>query len=379
MGIKVNRDEFWELYRKSFGVYGAVTQDTVDALNDILDRFETEKRLKFVSHYAYVLATSFHETGLGGHHFKPVKEKRERTNSPRRANQDRYWVTGFYGRGHVQTTWEDNYRKLGKALGVGEMFVQNPDLLLTAKWSYESLVYGLSAGMYRKDASGPKKLGRYLKKDDASVEDYVRARDCVNGDIAKNGLLIANHAEKFENILFRSMAISIASGNPAASSPESASDNEIDPPSVGTPSITQTADTIVNTGNSTDPASTTTIPMEPPVKEGASASAAKATILGFTVPVGVVTVIESIQGLVRDGYLDAKEIASTVVRLIIDNQKYVLMLIGAYIGLLIVKKIGKQVTFWLSMLTAAVPSWNTVVVPPSSEPARAKWWRYGSR
>lgn len=375
MGIKVNRDKFWELYRKSFGVYGAVTQDTVDALNDILDRFETEKRLKFVSHYAYVLATSFHETGIGGHHFKPVREKRERANSPRRANQDRYWVTGFYGRGQVQTTWEDNYRKLGKALGVGEMFVQNPDLLLTAEWSYESLVYGLSTGMYRKDASGPKKLGRYLKKDDASVEDYVRARDCVNGDIKKNGLLIAGYAEKFENILLRSEASSIASGNPAVSSPESASDTDIDPPSVETPSMTQNADTIVNTAPVTaDAEPTTTIEMAPPAKEGATNSAAKATLLGFAVPVFVATIAESMQSLVKDGYLDAKEIGSTVVKLIVDNQKYVLMLIGAFIVLLIIKKLLKQVTFWISMLTAAIPKWNTIVVPPGEAAPASKWF-----
>lgn len=375
MGIKVNRDKFWELYRKSFGAYGAVTQDTVDALNDILDRFETEKRLKFVSHYAYVLATSFHETGVDGHHFKPVKEKRERASSPRRANQDRYWLTGFYGRGQVQTTWEENYRKLGKALGVGELFVQNPDLLLTAEWSYESLVYGLSTGMYRKDASGPKKLGRYLKEDDASVEDYVRTRDCVNGDIKKNGLLIANHAEKFENILFRSEASSIASGNPAVSSPESASDTEIDPPSVETPSTVQNADTIVNTAPAAaETPATTTIEMAPPAKEGSTNSAAKATLLGFAVPVFVATMAESIQSLVKDGYLDAKEIGSTVVKLIVDNQKYVLMLIGAFIVLLIIKKLLKQVTFWISMLTAAIPKWNTIVVPPGEAAPASKWF-----
>lgn len=226
--MKVDRSKFWKLYHKGFDAYGPTTQATVDALNDILDRFETETRLKGISHYSYTLATSFHETGVGGNHFVPVKEGRERASSPRRANQDRYWKTGFYGRGQTQTTWEENYRKLGKALGVGELFVQNPDLLLTAKWSYESLVYGLSSGMYRSDSKGKKSLSRYLKGDDASLQDYVNARDVVNGDIKKNGLLIANYAEKFENILTQSQ---ISTAHPQSS----ASGNDVIKPADETP------------------------------------------------------------------------------------------------------------------------------------------------
>lgn len=204
MGIKVDRKEFWKRYHASFDAYGRTTQATTDALNDILDRFETETRLKYISHYAYVLATSYHETGINGNHFVPVKEGRERASSPRRANQDKYWGTGFYGRGQVQTTWKENYLKLGKGLGVGDMFVKNPDLLLTGQWSYESLVYGLSTGLYRGDSAGRKTLSRYLKSDDATLQQYIDARDVVNGDKAKNGLLIATYAEKFENILKQS-------------------------------------------------------------------------------------------------------------------------------------------------------------------------------
>lgn len=213
--IKVDRDKFWELYRNSFG---SVTQVTVDALNYILDRFETENRLNGIAQHSYVLATSYHETGKDGNHFAPVKEGRERSNSPRRYNQDKYWLTGYYGRGHIQVTWKENYSKLGKELGVGDLFVENPDLLLTDQWGYESLVYGMSKGLYRGDSRGRKKLSRYLKGDDETLDHYYAARDIVNGDLKKNGMTIAKYANKFEFIFLNSR---ISEEGPAESLPNS--------------------------------------------------------------------------------------------------------------------------------------------------------------
>lgn len=176
------------------------------------------------------------------------------------------------------------------------------------------------------------------------------------------------------NFDLESEASSIASGNPAVSSPESASETEIDPPSVETPSMTQNAGTIINTAPTVPAAdSPRDIELPAPAKDGATASAAKTTILGITVPLFIATIVEAIQGLVKDGYLDAKEIGSTVVKLIIDNQKYVLILIGAFVALLIIKKLLRQITLWISMITAAIPSWHTVTVAPA-DPAPAKAW-----
>ena len=202
--MKVDRKALWNLYHKYFDAYGATTQKTVDALNAILDRFETETRLTNIAQFAYVLATAFHESGINGNHFVPVKEGRERTGAKGRRNQDRYWFTGFYGRGLIQTTWEEKYLALGKMLGVGDMFVKNPDQLLEIGWAYQALVAGMVSGIYRKDEKGRHTLRRHLKSDDASTAGYIEAREIVNGDKKKNGALIGGYAQHFETILNKS-------------------------------------------------------------------------------------------------------------------------------------------------------------------------------
>lgn len=65
--------------------------------------------------------------------FKPVREAYwlddqwgyERAEIWRRANL-RYWP--YYGRGHLQATWDFNYRMEGEAIGID--LVSNPDLML---------------------------------------------------------------------------------------------------------------------------------------------------------------------------------------------------------------------------------------------------------
>lgn len=199
--MKINRKQFWKGYHRFFDAYGSTTQPTVDALNAILDKFETEKRLKNLPQFAYVLATAFHESGIKGNHFVPVKEGKARKGSEVwEKYQKKYWDTGYYGRGLIQTTWESGYRAVGKLLGVGEKFVENPDLLLTVEWAYEALVGGMTAGIYRRDSKGRQTLDRYFKDDDATLAVCADAREIVNGDKKKNGLKIAHYAMNFISI-----------------------------------------------------------------------------------------------------------------------------------------------------------------------------------
>lgn len=62
--------------------------------------------------------------------FYPVKEMHaSQERQPKLwALQQRYWPSGFYGRGLIQTTWEDNYRLLEVATGMPVL--TQPDLLL---------------------------------------------------------------------------------------------------------------------------------------------------------------------------------------------------------------------------------------------------------
>jgi predicted chitinase len=62
-------------------------------------------------------------------HFLPIKEKKSNDSaSDVYRAQQKYWGSGFYGRGYIQLTWHDNYAMASKALGID--LIAEPDLAL---------------------------------------------------------------------------------------------------------------------------------------------------------------------------------------------------------------------------------------------------------
>ncbi|MCI4650856.1 glycoside hydrolase family 19 protein [Phaeodactylibacter sp.] len=115
----------------------------------------------------YILATAWHESKL-----KPVRERRAGSSQTwLRQLQDRYWSSGYYGRGFVQLTWESNYKKMSEFLGVD--LVGNPDLALEPRYAADILVYGMMNGEFTRRA-----LSRYINM---VQTDYYNARRVVNG------------------------------------------------------------------------------------------------------------------------------------------------------------------------------------------------------
>lgn len=114
---------------------------------------------------AYVLATTDWETG---HTFEPVREAYWKDEEWRRRNLSRYYP--YYGRGYVQLTWEDNYRKYSKILGLD--LVNEPDLALEPQNALFILVHGFRTGAFT-----GKKITDYI---DAEEIDFYRARRCIN-------------------------------------------------------------------------------------------------------------------------------------------------------------------------------------------------------
>jgi putative chitinase len=153
---------------------------------------------------AYFLATVAHETAWT---LRPVRERRaSKARQPALwAQQERYWPSGFYGRGYVQLTWERNYERASRGLagrtytiGHGEVtlgtrsLVDYPDLLLEPPISYDVAALGMRLGWFT-----GKKLGDYVRE--GEPPDYVGARRVVNGqDRARE---IAAHAQGFELLL----------------------------------------------------------------------------------------------------------------------------------------------------------------------------------
>lgn len=133
---------------------------------------------------AYILATAEGEAN-----FKPIREIRGTTLT---SDQKKYWHTGYYGRGLIQVTWLNNYRKVGNNLGLD--LVAQPDLLLTHSVAIASLVLGMRDGWYT-----GKKLADY--------QDYWNMRNIVNpGEIKykryhKRAKKFVTFAEKWEQYL----------------------------------------------------------------------------------------------------------------------------------------------------------------------------------
>jgi predicted chitinase len=117
---------------------------------------------------AYVLATVDHETA---HTFKPVREAYW-LNDPDaylKAHHPDYYP--YYGRGYVQLTWENNYRKYGQL--VKRDLVGNPDLALDPQVALFVLVHGFKTGAFTGH-----KLADHVN---AGKMDFLNARRCING------------------------------------------------------------------------------------------------------------------------------------------------------------------------------------------------------
>lgn len=152
-------------------------------------------------HVAHILAHVYHETGT---YMLPVKETvyaSHKNKNPSDAEVIRrldaalkkgqlgkvstpYWKDGWFGRGQIQITHEDNYRKLGTAIGVD--LVADRNKALDPKIGAEIAVVGMSRGLFR-----GKKLSDYTFPASLDFKQENHPRRIVNGndgtdkDIAK--------------------------------------------------------------------------------------------------------------------------------------------------------------------------------------------------
>ena len=142
-------------------------------------------------HIAYIIATVSHESA-----FRPIKEKRANpTKQPSLYQiQNRYWDTGFYGRGYIQITWRENYARLSQALGYDNLFVENPDIVLEPKISAKITVLGMRDGLFTGKKLSDFNLAVNDKKEVISY-DFYNARRIVNG--LDKADLIKSYAEHY--------------------------------------------------------------------------------------------------------------------------------------------------------------------------------------
>jgi len=162
---------------------GKMSGRQVQGVDAILD--EAERRGTPLAHLAYMLATALHETART---MQPIAEYGKGAGR-------KYGVKGKYGqvpygRGYVQLTWDSNYERADKELGLGGKLLRDFNLAMRQDIAAKIMFVGMTEGWFT-----GKKLGDYI----GAKADYVGARRIINGtDKAKT---IAGHAAVFEKAL----------------------------------------------------------------------------------------------------------------------------------------------------------------------------------
>lgn len=199
--LKFDRSLFWTEYHNQFGHEPHSPEK--GSTENLLGFIESDPGLQRLEWGAYLLGTIRNECGTN---MAPIKEKKAAPNTEVwKKYQSKYWKTGFYGRGYSQLTWEGNYLKFSKLLGMGNSLVKNPDLVLKPEVGYKILSMGCVQGLFRsrpKKAGGkPYKLADFLT---ATKKDYVSARNIVNGVTGtayKWALRVGDFCQKYEACL----------------------------------------------------------------------------------------------------------------------------------------------------------------------------------
>ena len=182
MTAPILRPVFFARVRASGLLGPSLSQTEVEGLDGILDAWEQQGWPADLRHVAYTLATAWHECRLD----LSIREGG-------RGHGKEYGVAKsngqtYYGRGASQLTWQANYQKFSRLLGVD--LVKNPDLALVPTTSAAILIIGSRDGLFRAGQT----LARYFNE---RVDDARGARDIINGDVSKNGGLIAGYHRTF--------------------------------------------------------------------------------------------------------------------------------------------------------------------------------------
>lgn len=173
---------FFFSFTREYLFAGKLRQSQVDGLSALLDAWEAAHATEDDRWLAYMLGTAHHETGQT---LRPLLERggtqylRRRYDvtgdEPERARRHGNTQAGdgvrYAGRGLVQLTWKNNYRRAGKALGIN--LVEEPGLALEPSIARQLLFRGMMEGWYT-----GRRLADFFN---AEREDWRNARRVING------------------------------------------------------------------------------------------------------------------------------------------------------------------------------------------------------
>ena len=191
-----DRQTFFDSVRGSLFA-GSLTQSQVDGMTYILSTWEGAPLTEDHRWLAYCLATTFHETART---MQPIEEHGHGAHQPYGQPDP---VTGqkYYGRGFVQLTWKNNYKRAANELGLAgdDDLVKHPERALDPVIAAGVMFRGMDEAWFR----APNALKTYFN---ATVDDAFKAREIINGDKSvvptwshgvSIGKLIKGYHEKF--------------------------------------------------------------------------------------------------------------------------------------------------------------------------------------
>lgn len=177
--------KFFNVLRKSPPLGPVLTEEEVKGCQRILGACQGLP----VSWVADILATEYHETAG---QMRPLREYGKGQGKPY-GKPGRNGGQIAYGRGDVQLTWDDNYERADRELGLNGALIANYDMALDPAISAQIMVKGMVGGWFT-----GKGLAAYLPEV-ATPQQFANARRVVNG--TDRALLIAGYAVTFQTAL----------------------------------------------------------------------------------------------------------------------------------------------------------------------------------
>lgn len=210
---------------------------------------------------AYVLATAFWESGRT---MEPVIEAYWLSENWRKTHL-RYYP--WYGRGLVQLTWEDNYKRAARETGIP--MDKNPDLARDSGAAVKVLVLGMMEGWFT-----GKKLSDYIT---LQHSDFVNARRIING--TDKAAEIAHLAMEYDAAL---KAAGYGEGSSASAVVPPHVDPPLPDPSTAAPQVGEKPNVTVVEGTKPDETQVVIVktPQNPPATHPLPSNAAGFTAFG---------------------------------------------------------------------------------------------------
>ncbi len=225
----IDRAYFFRNVGRKFGSFRRYKTRQKKIYNMIFDFWDHYPELKDLRWLAYILGTGEYESA---HRMFPVRETLASNDNRAIYLMDthkaykkvRYWARtkhhGYYywrrlanhgnrtylGRGLIQITHFENYRKWGKYMGMGEELYLKPEMAYNPDIATQALIKGMILGVYRHDRRGRHSLARYFVPQTVSQPErqqrkfYKRARSIVNGGLYHADKILVG-AIKFKRLL----------------------------------------------------------------------------------------------------------------------------------------------------------------------------------